>query len=205
MIRRKILILFFIMLAFSQIVFADTEFWSLTTFQFPFREKVKLNLIPELRFRNNAGELYYFQTYIGPALLISKSFEMDLYYALNYSKGTNGWNSKSLGYLDAIYRTDFPWFLFSNRGRFEYDLSLNVLKYRNLFGFSKNGWFASDELFYNFNQGFFDEGRSSIGYSTKIFGNVSLSLSYMLRRQRQSPTADWQRTNVVNLGLKVNL
>lgn len=78
MIKRIFLALLFIALGFSQSVFADTEFWSLTTFQLSFKEKVKLNIIPELRFRNGASELYYFRTYFGPTLLLSKNFDYGL-------------------------------------------------------------------------------------------------------------------------------
>lgn len=205
MFKRILLAVLFIVWVFSQSVLAETEFWSINTFQLPVREKIKFNVIPELRFRNNGGELYYSQTYVGPVFLLSRNIEIDLYYAPNFTKNGGSWVSKGLGYLDAIYRTDFPWFIFSNRGRFEYDFTPSVLKYRNLFWFGRDGWFASDELFYDFKLGFFDEGRSAIGYSAKILGNIDLSLNFLLRRQRQGSTADWQRTNVINLGLKVNI
>ncbi len=192
-----------VFLAGFQVAFADTELWSVDTFQFPVKEKVKFNLIPELRFRGNGSELYYFQTYIGPALILSKNIEIDAYYALNYSKNGGNWSAKGLGYFDLIYRTDLPWFTFSNRGRFEYDISPDVLKYRNLFGFSKDGWFAGEEFFYNFKKGFYDEGRASIAYSFKVLKSASLSLGYLLRRQRATATSDWQRTNVVTAGVKI--
>ncbi|MFA4967757.1 MAG: DUF2490 domain-containing protein [Candidatus Margulisiibacteriota bacterium] len=205
MIKRIYLALFFIALALPQAVFADTEFWSLTTFQLPFRENVKLNVIPELRFRNGVGEFYYFRTYFGPTLLLSKSFDLNLYYALNYAKKGADWTPSSLVCLDGIYKIDFPWFNFNNRGRFEYDISPDVLKYRNLFQFKKDAWILSDELFYNIKFGFFDEGRSLIAYTAKGPGNIDLIIGYLLRRQKQSATADWTRTNVINLGIKVNL
>jgi len=204
LIKRIFLAVLFIALCFSQSILADTEFWSVNIIQSSLSEKVKLNIIPELRFRNNASELYYFQTYIGPALLLSKNFEMDIYYALNCSKNGDNWTGKSLGYLDAIYKVDSPWFSFADRGRFEYDVSPAVLKLRNLFQFKKNAWILSDELFYNVNQGYFDEGRSMVAYSTRIFGNTELLIGYLLRRQRASATADWQKTNVINLCLKVD-
>jgi len=200
--------LFFITLIFLsfgafQIAFGETEFWSVNAVQFPLREKVKLNLIPELRFRS--GELYYSQTYFGPALLLSKNFEIDIYYALNYSKGSDGWEAKSLGYLDTIYGNEIPWFYFKDRTRFEYDISSDTLKIRNFYQFKKGNWFVGDELFYNFKKGFNDEGRACAGYSFKMANNLELSISYILRRQRQKPTDDWTRTNVISAGMKVNL
>lgn len=184
---------------------ADAEFWSANTIQFPLAEKTKLNIIPELRFRNNASELYYFQTYIGPAFLLSRNFELDAYYALNFSKNGGSWSGRSLGYLDGIYKATLPWFSFANRGRFEYDIMPGILKYRNLFGFSSGGWFAGDEFFYNFNKNFIDEGRSSINYSFKVSSNTGLSLGYLLRRQKQAAGDDWTRTSVITGNIKVGL
>ncbi|MFA4844624.1 MAG: DUF2490 domain-containing protein [Candidatus Margulisiibacteriota bacterium] len=185
-------------------VFAETEFWLPAAFQLPVKEKVKFNIIPELRFRNG-GELYYWRTYFGPTLLLSKSVDLGFYYALNYAKKGADFSPSSLACLDGNYKADLPWFSFNNRGRFEYDLSPDVLKYRNLFQFKKDAWTLSDELFYNVKLGFFDEGRSLIAYTAKGPGDIDLIIGYLLRRQKQSATADWQRTNVISLGLKVNL
>jgi len=205
MLKRIFLTVLFIALVFSRSGLADTEFWSVNIIQFSLREKVKLNIIPELRFRNNASELYYFRTYFGPTLLLSKNFDLSVYYALNYSKTGTNWAQSNLAYLDGTYKIDFPWFDFTNCGRFEYDISPDILKYRNLFQFKREGWILSDELFCNFKLGFFDEGRSLVAYAIKFPGKIDLLIGYLLRRQRSSTTADWTRTNVINLGLRVDL
>jgi len=206
MARRIIFIFLFISLGCFRYAFGDTEFWSVNTFQYPIRERVKLNLIPELRFRDNLAELYYFQTYIGPQLSLSKTFDLNFYYAVNLSKNGSAWASpKSLGYLDAIFKYQFPWFYFNERTRFEYDISSDTLKIRNFYQFKIGSWCAGDELFYNFKKGFNDEGRATVGYSTKIIGDLDLTLRYMLRRQKQNSTDDWSRTNVINVDIKIIL
>jgi len=202
--NKKILI-FLILLGSSQMVFAGTEFWQQTNIKFPFRGNAKFNVIPEFRFRGRIGELYYFRTYIGPTLSLNKNFDASFYYAPNYSKTGENWTPGSLICLDGTYKNDLPWFTFTNRGRFEYDISPDVLKYRNLFQFRKDAWVISDEFFYNIKRGFFDEGRSLFAYSAKINGNTDLLLGYLLRRQKASPSSDWARTNVVNLGLKIEI
>lgn len=184
-------------------VFADTEFWSSDTFQFSMREKVKLQVIPEIRARNNLTDLYYFRTYFGPNIILNNNFGVNIYYAPNYVKASNVWTG--LGYFDVLYKTDLPWFSFNNRERFEYDFTPGVLKLRSLFRFGRNGWFADDELFYNFEAGYFDEGRSQLGYSCKYNREVDLYLSYLMRRQKARASDDWARTSAVNAGFKINI
>jgi hypothetical protein len=199
------LVAFLSLIVLASAVPADTEFWSSDTFQRSLGEKVRLQVIPEIRVRNNLTDLYYFRTYFGPNISLNKNFGISVYYAPNYIKASRVWTG--LGYLDFLYQTDLPWFAlaFNNRERFEYDFTPAVLKLRSLFRFGKDGWFADDELFYNFKAGCFDEGRSQIGYSFKYNKEVGLYLSYLMRRQKSSPAADWTRTNAVNAGFIINI
>ena len=185
--------------------FAETEFWSVNTVQAPIRENIKLNIIPELRFRDSSGGLYYFQTYIGPAFTINKNLEIDAYYALKYGKNGNNWSTYSLWYLDGIIKGDLLSFSVSNRHRFEYDVTPDTLKLREQIQAKKNGWSAGEELFYNFKKGLLDEGRSTVAYSFGLWKGRELSVGYLLRMQRQTPAADWTWTNALTAGFKAVL
>ncbi|MFA4905095.1 MAG: DUF2490 domain-containing protein [Candidatus Margulisiibacteriota bacterium] len=180
---------------------ADSEFWLAPTLQKPIKEGLAINLIPEIRVRNNLSDLYYLRLYLGPAFQLNKNWGLNVYYAPNYVKSGSYWTS--LYYLDAVYNLPLPWLVFNNRARFEYDATPQVLKYRDQFLFSRNGWFAADELFYNLNRGYFDEGRSFIGYTFKVRDKIDLSLGYLWRRQKASPAADWVRTGAFNVGAKI--
>ncbi|OGC04374.1 hypothetical protein A3H38_06905 [candidate division WOR-1 bacterium RIFCSPLOWO2_02_FULL_46_20] len=179
----------------ASLSFADTELWSMFTFQHPVKDGLKIAIIPELRFRNNASEWYYLRTYIGPQISLDKSWEAAVYLAPNLGKSGGSWTTSYLYYLDLIYKNGF----FSNRARLEENLLSGVLVYRNSLQFKTGNWTLADELFYNFAKGFLDENRASISYSIGAF-----SLGYLLRMQKATAAADWVYTNVANLGLKVN-
>ena len=202
---RKIAVFIFIFLLMSAASFAETEFWSVNTVQVPIREKIKLNVMPELRFRDSSGGLYYFQTYIGPAFTLNKNIEIDAYYALKYGKNGNGWSTYSLWYLDGILKDELFSFSISNRNRFEYDATPDTLKLRELVQAKKNGWSAGEELFYNFKKGLLDEGRSTVAYSFTPWKGIDLSAGYLLRMQKQNVAADWTWTNALTAGFKAGL
>lgn len=192
-------------LCFVGISGADSEFWSANTFQHSFSKELKLNVIPEVRIKNNLSDLYFFQLYMGPAASLSKNFELAALIAPNFSKNGNGWSSSLYGYIDGTYKYEFPWFVFGNRARFEDNLTTNVLKYRNLVQFSNNGLVLGDEFFFNFSKGFYDEGRSSASYAIKLSNDLSLSLGYLLRRQKTISISDWKRTSVLTAAFKMRI
>ena len=202
---RKIVVLISLFLLMSAASFAETEFWSANTVQVPIKEKIKLNVIPELRFRDSSGGLYYFQTYLGPAIALNKNLEIDAFYALKYGKSGSSWSTSNLWYLDCVLRDELFSFLMSNRNRIEYDVTPDTLKLRELFQAKKNGWLAGEELFYNFKKGLLDEGRTSVAYSFALWKGTELSAGYLLRMQRQNPAADWTWTNVLTAGIKAVL
>jgi len=199
MIKRKLLIALMVLIGVVQPVLADTELWSVNTFQYSLGERVKINLIPELRLKSNVGDLYYIQNYIGPTFGLSQYFDLNLFYALKSTKNGGGWTHSSVGYLDLIYKNGS----LSNRGRFEYELTADLLKYRNLFQIKKAGWQINEEIFYNLKSGYFDESRTLAGYTFKPFDRFELTMGYLLRGQRKKPADDWLWTNVINLGTKL--
>lgn len=182
---------------------ADTEFWNLDTFQFSIKENVKFNVIPELRWKDSATNFYFYQVYLGPVFSINKNFDFAAYYLPKNSKSGTTWTFSNLGVLDFIYKNpDF--YSFSNRNRFEYDSSNAVLKYRCQLQLKNQGWFVSEEPFYNFSKNFIDENRASIGYGFKITGNLEASLGFLFRSQKSVSVAEWTNTNVwfINTGTK---
>ncbi|MCX5750420.1 MAG: DUF2490 domain-containing protein [Candidatus Saganbacteria bacterium] len=198
--------LFLILAAISAITFptfAGTEFWNLDTFQFSLQEKVKFNVIPELRWKDNATNFYLYQVYLGPVFSINKNFDFAAYYLPKNSKSGTTWTFSNLGVLDFIYKNpDF--YSFSARNRFEYDSSNANLKYRCQLQLKNQGWFISEEPFYNFSKNFIDENRASFGYGFKVVNNFEAYLGYMLRSQKSVSLADWTNTDVwfVNASVK---
>lgn len=201
---KKILVLIFVIWSLSAASFAETEFWSVNTVQVSVKENVKLNIIPELRFRDSSGGMYYFQTYLGLAFAVNKNLEIDALYALKYSKSGNSWSTYNLWYLDGIIKGELFSFSMNSRSRMEYDVTPDTLKLRELIQAKKNGWSVGEELFYNFKKGLIDEGRSTIAYSFTLWKGAELSAGYLLRMQRQNPAADWSWTNIVTGGVKLS-
>lgn len=201
----KVIVALIIVFAFlSQLSSADTEFWPVFNFQIPLQNKVKLSVMPEFRLKENGTDWYYLRTYIGPTVSLSKMLDFAVYLAPSISKSGQNWNYSTLGYADLILKNQLPWFVFVNRARFEENFTSNVLIYRHLFQFNFDNWSAGDEFFYNTGKGYYDEGRSSIFYSFKINKELSLSLGYLLRRQKPKSTDDWQRTTAITTGLKID-
>jgi hypothetical protein len=173
------------------------EFWSVNTFQLSTKDTLKINLMPELRFKDQG--LYYFQTYFGPALLINKNWEIDIYYAQNLSKTNGSWSNYGLGYLDLVYKSP-P---FSNRGRLEYNIPSDLLKYRDLLQFKWNIWCLGGEIFYNTKINYWDESRWSLSGSFKLAKSTELNIAYLKRQQRKKVNDHWGSTEVVSAGLKL--
>jgi hypothetical protein len=196
----KSYILILLLLAFSLSGSeAATELWSVNTFRFSTKDTLKMDLIPELRFKDQG--LYYFQIYFGPAFQMNKNWGINLYYAQNLSKTNSNWSTYGLGYLDFICQ--FP--PFSNRGRFEYNIPSDLLKYRDLLQIKWNNWNLGGEVFYNTKLDCWDESRWSIGRSFGLSKSAELNIAYLKRQQRKNVNAQWGDTEVLNVGIKMNL
>jgi hypothetical protein len=193
MIRRSLLIV--LLLATAAV--ADVELWSTDTFQF---SSLGINLIPELRVRNNLSDFYYLQTYLGPAWELNKYLKFNVYYGLKYQKSGNDWQQSNLGYLDLNYSVRG----LSHRSRLEVDLTGSVVKYRAQLQFKLNGCYLSDEFFYNLTASFADENRLSAGYSFKVFGQ-DLSLGYLRRAQRKGVDKAWTDSAAVLLNSSIKI
>lgn len=205
MVKKLCLLVFGLVFLCVGVSFADSELWSSNAFQHAFSKELKLNVIPEVRIKSDLSDLYYFQVYVGPAVTLSKNLELSAYIAPNFSKTGNTWNTSYYSYIDATYKCEFPWFVFSNRSRFEDNMTANVFKYRDQFLFTKFGVSMGDEFFFNFSKGFYDEGRSTASYIYKLNNDLSLSLGYLLRRQKTISTSEWKRTSVLTAGVKLQI
>lgn len=195
---RKALLLFLLACLLAPVSLADVELWSTDTFQL---SGLGMNVIPEFRVRNNLTELYYLQTYIGPAWDLYKNLKMNIYYGCKYQKSNNDWKQSNLGYLDLIYSFK-P---FSNRARLESDLTNAVIKYRDQLQVKINGYYLADEFFYNLCSSFVDENRLSVGYAFKALGQTEFNLGYLMRAQRKKVDQVWSNSSAVilNAGLKI--
>ncbi|MFA4843639.1 MAG: DUF2490 domain-containing protein [Candidatus Margulisiibacteriota bacterium] len=197
----KRLTVMFLLLALSGLVLtarSEVEFWSTDTAQLT---QWGVNVIPEIRVKNNLSDLYYFQTYIGPVWELNKNLKLNVYYGLKYQKSGSDWKQSNLGYLDLAYSFK-P---FSNRFRFEVDLTNAVVKYRNQLQLKVNGYYLADEFFYNVSGAFADENRLSAGYTFKALGQTEFNLGYLWRAQRKMVGQAWANSAaaILNTGLKI--
>jgi hypothetical protein len=196
--RLTVMLLFLVLSGLVLAVRADVEFWSTDTFQL---SQWGVNVIPEIRVRNNLSDFYYLQTYIGPVWELNKNLKLNVYYGLKYQKSGNDWQQSNLGYLDLNYTLKY----LSHRSRLEGDLTNSVVKYRDQLQFKFNGYYLADEFFFNLTNSFLDENRLNAGYTLKVFGQTDLSLGYLLRSQRKGITKDWTGTAAVTLNAAVKI
>jgi len=179
----------------TNIVWAGNEIWLVPDLKWG----SGWEYIPEMRIRDSG--LYYLQNYLGINQQFDKSWEGNLYYALKFQQNGSIWPSSHLGIVDLIYKNSWM----KNRFRLEQDFTKNLLKYRDAMQFKWANWSIGDEMFFNTNSGYVDEGRSTITYAYKFNKTAEGTAGFLLRRQKSSINADWTWTQVANLGIKLNI
>ena len=167
--KRVVIFLLFVFVVLSRLVMADTELWSVDTFQWQVKDAIRLNVIPELRFKNNANEFYYLITYLGPTFKLTDNFDLNLFYAPKTTKSGGTWTSGSAGYLDLVYKNGG----ISNRSRLENDFTSGALTLRDQLQYKINGWYVGDEIFYSTAKGYL----TRIGHRRDMLSGCSKTLN----------------------------
>ena len=201
-------VLFFSIL-FTQNLFAsDWEYWSKNTIIANLNEKIELKLQPDFRFKNEFGNFYFQQTYVGPVFKISEFLKIAPLYLYRTTKKNNHWKKNNIGNLDIELKLPFLLESFLiYRCRTEYNFTKESCVLRNAFKLSKDckkiaglSFFLSDEIFYNFMVDKLNENRTEIGFSKEITDNLGLGLSYILRYREID---NWRNTNILQTEVKV--
>ena len=73
----------------------DWEYWSKYDFKVAVSDIIKFSVKPQVRFKDNTSNFYYFKTDIGSGLDIRKYFDLAIYYLVKRKKNT-GWSNSNV-------------------------------------------------------------------------------------------------------------
>lgn len=189
----------------------DFQVWVTESMRTPLKEKLFADSLLELRFGNNASELYLFYGQFGLTYQPVPWLEWSLIYRqTGFRVGdTNDWGTRYVPITDLITFWPRETWKFSARQRFMYFINdnssrKNLWLYRPLFqanlpkiGTTQLEPYINEELFFLQSRGFV-ESRSVVGINYLYLENALASLYYMLRYIKPAE-ADWRPTHVFGI------
>ncbi len=187
-----------------------SEYWSTVTVSAKLNERVKLNLIEQLRFHNDMGNLYTYVQYFGPNFKINDYFDVGVWHKLVSAKSNGRWTESNRFDFDATLKLELAGFKLSNRSRFERNVDSNSWLYRDRIKIAKKiklfnrdfTPFVSNEFFVNLEPtDGYGENRATVGISTAFLWDSKLTISYMSRTKKAN--GNWSNANV--LGSSIGL
>ena len=182
----------------------DIEYWSTYTFSMKINEKVKLNLLEELRIKSDMGNFYTYVQYAGASYKVSDYLDVAGWYKLVSSKKNQNWPETHRYDIDGTLKLDLDGFKFSNRSRFERNTTASSWLYRDRIKatkkirlFERNFTpFLSNEFFLDIepNDGY-HENRANLGFTTEFMWDSNLAIYYMCRAKKNE--GEWNSANVI--------
>lgn len=185
-----------------------SEYWSTVTVSAKLNERVKLNLVEQLRFKSDMGNMYTFVQYFGPSYKVSDYLDLGLWHKLVSAKSSGSWSESNRFDFDATLKFELAGFKLSNRSRFERNVDSPSWLYRDRVKISKKinllnrdfTPFVSNEFFVNLEPtDGYGENRATVGISTAFLCGSKLTLSYMSRTKKAN--GNWSNSNVLGTSI----
>ena len=182
----------------------DTEYWSIYTFSTKISDRIKLNLLEELRMKTDMGNFYTYVQYAGASYKVTDYFDVAGWYKLVSAKSSQHWSETHRYDIDGTLKLDLDGFKLSNRSRFERNTNASSWLYRDRIKMTKKiKLFEKDFMPFLSNEFFLDiepddgyhENRASGGISTDFIWGTKLTLYYMSRAKKSN--AEWNSANVI--------
>ena len=192
----------------------DFQVWNTEVEEFKINKSSKIVLEEELRFADDASELYYQHYDGGYAYDFNKHFTLSMNYRQVYEKKASHGKFKveNRPHINAIAKDELSGFNLEDRNRLEYrhfDYQEDSWRYRNKFTV-KLPWkftslqirpYLSDEMFLNLNGINFNRNRFYCGFEFNITKNVKGELFYMLQSSKSN--GEWKQANVLGPRIKI--
>lgn len=194
----------------------DLQLWNYLGIDYKLNDKWKLTLEPGVRSREDASELFYFETRQGVVYSVNKYLDLGTQWLLvNTKNSKDEWADQHSWELQGTAKWDLLGLKFSDRNRFEgKKVGTNGRwYYRNLLKLSKPIQdfpfgltpFISNEIFYDLQASEYIQNRGSAGFSKKINDRMSMEVYYMLKNDRADSDTDWSQTNIIGTAIKISL
>lgn len=192
----------------------DFQVWNTEIEEIRINKSSKIILEQELRFGDDANELYYQHYDGGYSYDFNKHFTLGINYRQVYAKpkAHAKFQEENRPHLNAIMKYELFGCNLEDRNRLEYrhfNYQEDSWRYRNKFtiklpwkftGFAIRPYLA-DEIFLNLNGIDFNRNRFYCGFEFTIIKNLKGELFYMLQSTKSNGA--WTQTNVLGPRIKI--
>ncbi len=187
----------------------DWQYWNELILKREATKKVDFHIKLEQRFVDDFREFALHNYAPGFVYKFQRHFDFELNYKFEREKGKRQWRNEHRIEMIPIIKWQWSELKFKLRNRLEYrnidgDESWRLrekIKVNRAVGF--DGFYVtpyvSEEIFYDFKIGDFNQNRVSIGLSKYIISDLGISIYYMLKSNKRERR--WSHANVV--GTKV--
>jgi len=190
----------------------DFQVWNTENQELNINKVSKITFEQELRWGDNASELYYQHYDAGFVYSANEHLDLGINYRQVYEKNNDKFKEENRPHINAILKYTVAGFKLDDRNRLEYrhfDWQEDFWEYRNKFTL-KFPWrftklqfqpYLADEVFLHLNAIDLTRNRLYGGFGFTIFRNLKGEIYYLLQTSKSS--GSWKDANV--LGTKIKL
>jgi hypothetical protein len=212
-----LLLLFGFLFSYHLYAYDDGDFqvWNTDTEELKINKSSKIALEEELRFGENASELYYQHYDIGFTYSLNKSLNLGTGYRHILERKKSKFKEENAPYGFVSLLWEIRGFKFEDRNRLEYrayDYQTDTWRYRNKISV-KFPWkftaleiqpYISDEIYVHLNGINLNQNRLSAGLGFNITKKIKGEIYYLLMTAKASGTCTWTDANVLGTKLKIS-
>lgn len=189
----------------------DWQYWNEFKLKHSVTRHLEAHLKLEQRFVDNFGDFGLHNYAPGILYTVSEHFDFELNYKYEREKKKNGWTDEHRLEIIPILKWRWSEFGFKLRNRLEYRKIESAESWRwrekikitrpvTMDGFAFTPY-VSEEIFYDFRVGDFNQNRIAVGLSKEIGRNLGIGLYYMYKSNKKENS--WSGANV--LGTKFEI
>ncbi len=189
----------------------DFQIWNAESVEGKLNDRLKLKLEEELRFGDNAGELYYTHTDGGITVSVTDSLDLGMKYRQIYEKKNGKWKEENRPHFNAAVKWACQGFKFKDRSRIECRVREDkddTFRYRNKLSLDfPVKWtrfdiqpYIADEIFIDFDGEKFNRNRLYAGFKAKLFKHLKTDIFYLWQSSEKSDK--WIDYNVIGVKVK---
>lgn len=183
----------------------DWQYWNELILKREVTQELDFHIKLEQRLVDDFGEFFLHNYAPGFVYKFNSHFDAELNYKFEREKGKRRWTNEHRLEMISIIKWQWSEFSFKLRNRLEYRnidgdqnwRSREKIKVTRAVGF--DGFYLtpyiSEEIFYDFRVGDFNQNRVSIGVSKKIISGLEMSIYYLFKSNKRS--GKWTHANVL--------
>lgn len=197
----------------------DNKYYSEFVLKHKLNDKFDLFFTPELRLKEDMGDLYYYHVRAGSTFHAHNNLDVALAYRYIETEDSKGnWNNADTQYVETIItpKTKLGKAMLSDANKVEYRFIENAPDrwvYRNLamlaypakignFEFTP---YISNEVYYDFELYKVNLNWVTLGFNKKITKNLTLGLYYRDEASRLGSSSKWVTNHILGTNITVDL